>query len=180
MPGRRRSGSILGLNSECTLVYWAELVKALKVYYGPPKYLNPDEHLCNIKKIGTITEYHQEWVKRMARVTKWSEHYLFGSFLKGLSEELRSKVRVHEPRMVYKAANLALEFEKKLFQVKGPGPVFILIRTDPLQLVTPLLLHVTREPHLKAPTWFQTHQCPHLIQTEHPMLLLQQHAHGTR
>lgn len=36
------------------------------------------------------------------------------SFLNGLKEELKTDVRIHKPRTVYKAMSLAIEFESKM------------------------------------------------------------------
>lgn len=43
----------------------------------------------------------------------WPNHHLLGVFLHGLKEELKSIVRAHKPRIVYRAMSLALEFENK-------------------------------------------------------------------
>lgn len=75
------------INNERTIVYWEELVKVLQENYGPPELQNPDEHLCNIKQVGTVHEYRQEFAKRAARVKLWPEHCLLGVFLNGLKEE---------------------------------------------------------------------------------------------
>lgn len=68
-------------NNERTLLYWEELVKILYENYGPAEFQNPDEHLCNIKQVGLVQEYRQEFAKRVARVYDWPEHCLWGGFL---------------------------------------------------------------------------------------------------
>jgi len=108
------------INSERTLLYWEELVKALQENYGPAEFQNPDEHLCNIKQTSSIQEYRQEFAKRASRVTNWPEHCLLGVFLSGLKEELKAEVRIHKPRSVYKAMSLALEFEGKSLMKRDP------------------------------------------------------------
>lgn len=57
--------------------------------------------------------------KRTARVKNWPEHCLLGVFLSGLKEELKTDVRIHKPRTVYKAMSLALEFEAKTSTPRG-------------------------------------------------------------
>lgn len=107
------------INSEQTLLYWEELKKALQENYGPAEFQNPDEHLCNIRRTGTVHEYRQEFAKRAACVKNWPEHCLLGVFLSGLKEELKTDVRIHKPRTVYQAMSLALEFEAKTSTTRG-------------------------------------------------------------
>lgn len=107
------------INSERTLLYWEELVKALQENYGPAEFQNPDEHLCTIKQTGTVQDYRQEFAKRAARVHNWPEHCLLGVFLSGLKEDLKADVRIHKPRSVYKAMSLALQYEAKLGLNRG-------------------------------------------------------------
>jgi len=122
------------MNAECTLLYWDDLVKALQEHYGPPEYQNPNEHLCSIKQTGSVHEYRLEFARQTARVEGWPEHCLLRVFLNGLKEELRSDVRIHKPKTVYRAASLALEFEKKLISTKEPKPSSLYgpIRSNPL------------------------------------------------
>ncbi|KAH0750729.1 hypothetical protein KY290_029961 [Solanum tuberosum] len=87
---------------------------ALDLFSWINQFQNPDEHLCNIQKIGSVQEYRQELAKSSSRVTNWPDHCLLGVFLNGLKEELKSYVRIHKPRTVYRAMSLALEFENKL------------------------------------------------------------------
>jgi len=107
------------INRERTLLYWEELVKALQENYGPAEFQNPDEHLCSIRQTGSIQEYRQEFAKRSSRVTDWPDHCLLGVFMNGLKEELKSDVRIHKPRTVYKAMSLAMEFEQKVSSNRG-------------------------------------------------------------
>ncbi|KAF7825223.1 retrotransposon-related protein [Senna tora] len=87
------------INSKITILYWEELVRALQEQYGPTEFQNPDEHLCAIKLTVTMQEYRQEFAK------------------------------IHKPHNVYKAVNIALEYETKLQScdakrksVKDKGP----------------------------------------------------------
>lgn len=89
------------IHSQHTVLYWDEFVKLLQEHFGPPEYQNPDEHLCNIRQIGSVQEYWQEWAKRVARVAHWPEHCLLGVFLNGLKDELKADVRIHKPRLVF-------------------------------------------------------------------------------
>ncbi|KAD4888929.1 hypothetical protein E3N88_21002 [Mikania micrantha] len=100
--------------SEQDITYWEELVSAMQKHFGPPEFQNPDEYLCSVKQTGTVHEYRQEFTRRSARVNQWPDHCLLGVFLNGLKDELKADVRIHKPRSVYKAVNLALEFESKL------------------------------------------------------------------
>ncbi|KAH0764516.1 hypothetical protein KY285_000387 [Solanum tuberosum] len=109
------------INRERTLLYWEELVKALQENYGPAEFQNPDEHLCSIQQKGSIQEYCQEFAKFSSRVTNWPDHCLLGVFLNGLKEEIKSDVRIHKPRTVYRAMSLALEFENKLGPICSNG-----------------------------------------------------------
>ncbi|KAH0661065.1 hypothetical protein KY290_027036 [Solanum tuberosum] len=107
------------INRERTLLYWEELVKALQENYGPAEFQNPNEHLCSIRQTGSIQEYRKEFAKSSSRVTKWPDHSLLGVFMNGLKEELKSDVRIHKPRTVYKAMSLAMEFEQKVSSNRG-------------------------------------------------------------
>ncbi|KAK4276309.1 hypothetical protein QN277_019273 [Acacia crassicarpa] len=78
------------LNSQRTLRHWQDLVKALEEHFGPPEFLNPDEHLALIRQTGKVQEYRQEWARRVARVSNWPEQCLLGVFLASLNESLRS------------------------------------------------------------------------------------------
>ncbi|KAD3640421.1 hypothetical protein E3N88_29644 [Mikania micrantha] len=100
--------------AEQDITYWDELVSAIQKHYGPPEFQNPDEYLCSVKQTGSVHEYRQEFTRRSARVSQWPDHCLLGVFLNGLKEELKSDVRIHKPRTVYKAVNLSLEYESKL------------------------------------------------------------------
>ncbi|KAH0660925.1 hypothetical protein KY289_029673 [Solanum tuberosum] len=77
------------INRERTLLYWEEL------------------------------EYHQEFAKRSSRVTDWLDHCLLRVFMNGLKEELKSDVRIHKPRTVYKAMSLTMKFEQKVSSNHG-------------------------------------------------------------
>ncbi|XP_028780228.1 uncharacterized protein LOC114736538 [Neltuma alba] len=110
------------INTERTLLYWDELVKILQENYGPPEYQNPDEYLCGIRQTGTVQDYRAEFARRSAHVRNWPEHCLLGVFINGLKEELKSDVRIHKPRTVYKATSLAMEYEKKMKSAIGPKP----------------------------------------------------------
>ncbi|XP_054824059.1 uncharacterized protein LOC129322054 [Prosopis cineraria] len=101
------------ISHERTLNYWDELVTAFQENLGPLEYQNPDEFLCSIRQEGSVQEYRTEFAKRSSRVKNWPEHCLLGVFLNGLKEELRSDVRIHKPRSVYRAVSLALEIESK-------------------------------------------------------------------
>ncbi|KAD7480201.1 hypothetical protein E3N88_03337 [Mikania micrantha] len=100
--------------TEQDITYWEELVSAMQKHYGPPEFQNPDEYLCSVKQTGTVHEYRQEFTRRSARVNQWPDHCLLGVFLSGLKEELKTDVRLHKPRAVYKAVSLALAYESKL------------------------------------------------------------------
>ncbi|KAD6454658.1 hypothetical protein E3N88_09364 [Mikania micrantha] len=102
------------LSSDQPISFWEELVQILTKNFGPAEFQNPDEHLCSIKQTGSVQEYRQEFTKRSSRVTGWPDHCLLGVFLNGLKDDLKSDVRIHKPRTVYKAMSLALEFESKL------------------------------------------------------------------
>ncbi|VFQ72079.1 unnamed protein product [Cuscuta campestris] len=107
------------MSTERTLFYWEDLVKAFQEHYGPPEYQNPNEYLCSIKQSGTVTEYRLEFARRASRIERWPEHCLLGVFINGLKEELRPDVRLHKPQNVYRAASLALEFERKQPSSRG-------------------------------------------------------------
>ncbi|KAD5318245.1 hypothetical protein E3N88_18191 [Mikania micrantha] len=102
------------ISTEQDITYWEELTAALQKHFGPPEFQNPDEYLCSVKQTGTIMEYRQEFTRRSSRVNNWPDHCLLGVFLNGLKDELKADVRIHKPRTVYKAVNLAMEFESKL------------------------------------------------------------------
>ncbi|GJR09096.1 hypothetical protein Tco_0791748 [Tanacetum coccineum] len=108
------------ISAEHNHLYWEELVKILHENYGPAEFQNPDEHLCNIKQMGTVKEYRQEFAKRVARVHDWLDHCLLGVFISGLKEELKVDVRIHKPKNVFKAVSLALEFEAKSQPASNP------------------------------------------------------------
>ncbi|KAF7839637.1 putative mitochondrial protein [Senna tora] len=55
------------INSERTILYWEELVRALQEQYGPADFQNPDEHLCAIKQTGTVQEYRGATYNFIAR-----------------------------------------------------------------------------------------------------------------
>ncbi|KAD7117361.1 hypothetical protein E3N88_04629 [Mikania micrantha] len=106
------------LSSEQAIEYREELTQAFQKHYVPPEFQNPDEFLISVRQTRTVQEYRQEFAKRTARVSNWPNHCLLGMFIHGLKEELKSNVRIHKPRSVYKAMSLALEFESKLNNLK--------------------------------------------------------------
>lgn len=75
--------------------------------------------MCSIRQTGSIQEYRQEFAKRSSGATDWPDHCLLGVFMNGLKEELKSDVRIHKPRTVYKAMSLAMEFEQKVSSNRG-------------------------------------------------------------
>ncbi|CAN1167212.1 hypothetical protein LINPERHAP2_LOCUS27102 [Linum perenne] len=75
------------------------------------EFLNPDEHLCSIKQMGTVQEYRKEFGRRSGRVKHWPEHCLLGVFLNGLKEELKIDVRIRKPVSIDMATSLAMECE---------------------------------------------------------------------
>ncbi|VFR02874.1 unnamed protein product [Cuscuta campestris] len=101
------------ISAERTLLYWEEFIKIIEEHYEPPEYLNPDEHFVLIKQTGSVQDYRQEWARRVARVQNWPDHCLLGVFIAGLREDLRSEVKIHKPKSVFRASSLALEFEKR-------------------------------------------------------------------
>ena len=107
------------INGEDEILHWAVLVKIFQENYGPPEFQNPDEYLCAIKQTGSVTEYRQEFIRRVAHVRDWPDHCLLGVFLTGLKDELKTEVRIHKPRTVFKASSLALEFEAKVGLTRG-------------------------------------------------------------
>ncbi|KAC9449880.1 hypothetical protein E3N88_45828 [Mikania micrantha] len=102
------------LSSEQVITEWDELILVFQKHFGPPEFQNPDEYLISVRQTGSVQEYRQEFARRSARVSNWPDHCLLGVFIHGLKEELKSDVRIHKPRTVYKAMSLALEFESKL------------------------------------------------------------------
>ncbi|MFS7913536.1 putative retrotransposon gag domain, aspartic peptidase domain superfamily [Helianthus anomalus] len=107
------------VSADQAIEFWDELVRALQKNFGPAEFQNPDEHLCSIKQTGTVQEYRQEFAKRSSRVTNWPEHCLLGVFLNGLKDDLKADVRIHKPRIVYKAMSIAIEFESKVSHMKS-------------------------------------------------------------
>nr|GEV66711.1 retrotransposon Gag domain, retroviral aspartyl protease [Tanacetum cinerariifolium] len=102
------------MSAEHDISYWEELINILQKHFGPPEFQNPDEYLCSIKQTGSVHEYRQEFARRSARISNWTDHCLLGVFLNGLKDKLKANVRIHKPRTVYKAMSLALEFESKI------------------------------------------------------------------
>ncbi|KAD3068149.1 hypothetical protein E3N88_36029 [Mikania micrantha] len=107
------------VSTEQDVTYWEDLTAVMQKHFGPPEFQNPDEYLCSVKQAKTVHEYRQEFTRRSDRVNNWPHHCLLGVFLNGLKEELKVDVRIHKPRSVYKAVNLALEYEAKVNQIKG-------------------------------------------------------------
>ncbi|VFR02783.1 unnamed protein product [Cuscuta campestris] len=101
------------INAERTLLYWEEFIKIIEEHFALPEYLNPDEHLVLIKQTGSVQDNRQEWARRVARLRNCPDHCLLGVFMAGLREDLRSDVRIHKPKSVFRASSLALEFEKR-------------------------------------------------------------------
>ncbi|KAD6119921.1 hypothetical protein E3N88_11192 [Mikania micrantha] len=108
------------LSAEQPLHFWEELVLAFQKNFGPAEFQNPDEYLCSIKQTGTVQEYRQEFAKRSARVSNWSDNSLLGVCLNGLKEELKADVRIHKPKTVYNALSLAMEYEAKVGHGRTP------------------------------------------------------------
>ncbi|GAA0153942.1 hypothetical protein LIER_37772 [Lithospermum erythrorhizon] len=106
------------INGEDEILLWEELVKVFQENYGPPEFQNPNEFPCALKQTGTIIEYCQEFARLVARVKDWQDHCLLGVFLIGLKDELKTEVRIHKPRTVFKAASLALD-ERQQRKDKG-------------------------------------------------------------
>ncbi|KAD4385961.1 hypothetical protein E3N88_26130 [Mikania micrantha] len=109
------------LSTDQEVAYWEDLTLAFQKHFSPAEFQNPDEHLCSVKQTGTVQEYRQQFAKRSSRVSNWPENCLLGVFLNGLKDELKSDVRIHKPRTIYKAMSLALEFESKSHHKYGPG-----------------------------------------------------------
>ncbi|KAG5591819.1 hypothetical protein H5410_042333 [Solanum commersonii] len=68
------------------------------------------------------------WINRERTLLYWEElgnklarSLPFRGVLNGLKEEIKSDVRIHKPRTVYRAMSLALEFENKLGPISSNG-----------------------------------------------------------
>ncbi|KAF7836894.1 retrotransposon-related protein [Senna tora] len=64
---------------------------------------------------GDDNDGHDERCKNIGRSLPREppEHCLLGLIIHGLKEDLKADVKIHKPRIVYKAMSLALEFEQK-------------------------------------------------------------------
>lgn len=62
---------------------WDDLVKVFQENYGPSEFQYLGEFMCAIKQAGTVTEYRQEFSRKVARVHEWPDHCLLGVFLMG-------------------------------------------------------------------------------------------------
>jgi len=73
---------------------WDVFKKELLAQFGPMEYEDFDEVLAQIKQYGTFLEYHREFERLANWVVGWLQKALYGTFLRGLKEEIATAVRM--------------------------------------------------------------------------------------
>ena len=112
-------------------VTWEELTQALCVRFGPSDYEDFDEALAKLRQTGTVREYKMQFERLAAWVHNWLETALLGSYIGGLKEEIRSKVKLFRPTTLLHATSLARLQEDKLQKLRRPLLKTALLPTPP-------------------------------------------------
>jgi len=136
-------------------ITWEEFTQALCVCFGPTNYEDFDEALAKLQQIGTVREYQTQLERLVTRVQDWPEKALVGSYIGGLKEEIRSKVKLFRPTSLLHAASLAKLHEKKLQrQRRGVQKLDLLPMPSPKPTTTPITTtKPTPRTRFKRLTW---------------------------
>nr|GEW36497.1 retrotransposon Gag domain, retroviral aspartyl protease [Tanacetum cinerariifolium] len=109
------------INAEHNHLYWKKLLKILHENYGPTKFQNPDEHLCNIKKQGPYKNTDKNLQKELHEFTTGQIIVSWVFFLVVSRKKLKVDVRIHKPRNVFKWLNsqLYLDVSRETIGIEG-------------------------------------------------------------
>lgn len=91
---------------------WEKLKKKLLVRFQPSYEGNIYEQFLSIHQAGTARDYVCEFEKLAGQMLDLPEEVLEGTFIKGLKPELRSAVRVSQPKSLSKAMKVAVMIEE--------------------------------------------------------------------
>ena len=92
---------------------WQTFIAALEVQFGPSPYDCPRSILFKLVQIGTVEDYHSEFVALANRVYGVSTDALLDCFIGGLHPDIRRKVLALSPISLVKAFALAKLFEEE-------------------------------------------------------------------
>lgn len=92
---------------------WEEYIRELSARFGNYLYDDPMGELMNLKQIGTVQEYHDQFEELLNRVVL-PEDYATSCFLGGLRPEIQLAVRMFIPKTVAHASGLAKIEEARL------------------------------------------------------------------
>lgn len=92
---------------------WSEFSKAVIRRFGPTDYENPSEALARLKQTTTVAAYQEAFEKLSDQVDDLPENFLIGSFIAGLSDEIRLDVKIKQPKSLIDAIGVARLVEEK-------------------------------------------------------------------
>jgi hypothetical protein len=90
---------------------WAEFVKLLNQWFGPPLRGNAFEELIQLKRDTTVTDYQNQFLALINRCTGLSEKQQIDIFTVGLHNPLKIDVELEQSAMLDDAMALARAYE---------------------------------------------------------------------
>ncbi|XP_073121107.1 uncharacterized protein [Henckelia pumila] len=92
---------------------WERFAEELNKRYSGRKAVNPFELLASLRQgQGSVEEYITRYEVLMARIGDLPENQAMGYFVSGLREQIRAHIRIHEPKTIIRAMDLARNIEE--------------------------------------------------------------------
>ena len=117
--------AVVGMDGEALLWYqwkhrrrpiqrWEELKTLMLRRFRPANAGTLHEQWLGVRQTGTVVEYRRTFIELAAPLRNISEDMALGIFLNGLREDIKTELRVQNPRDVDQAMDLAIRVEDRI------------------------------------------------------------------
>ena len=117
--------AVVGMDGEALLWYqwehrrrpiqrWEELKALMLRRFRPANAGTLHEQWLGVRQTGTVAEYRKSFIELAAPLRNVSEDMALGIFLNGLREDIKTELRVQNPRDVDQAMDLAIRVEDRI------------------------------------------------------------------
>lgn len=101
-------------HQEQPLVHWEELKDLLLRQFRPQDQGTLHEQWLCVQQTGSVADYQLEFIEKANPLGRVPSNILFGTFMKGLKEDLRREVRAQGPQTLKEAMIWANRIEQKM------------------------------------------------------------------
>ncbi|KAF4382123.1 hypothetical protein G4B88_009413 [Cannabis sativa] len=101
-------------NKKRPIMSWEELKRLVLKHFRDTQSGSLYDQFVSIRQEGSMAEYKKSFIRLLAPLDNVSPDIQLSTFLNGLTPSLRAEVRVHRPRSVDEAMELAQNVEEKL------------------------------------------------------------------